>query len=304
MALSKKKIAAIFINGIVFVAVAIINFLSRNSSSLLPKATGSVSDKYPTEITPASSTFTIWAFIYVYQLIWVIATFTQFCRNAADILSIWFYVSFTIANLCNFSWLLVWSREQLGLAFVFIVLIAVFLNLALFFSLKELKNYIDSFIPKAEPPPGESRPSPDSWEVWGIRFLVQNGVIFYAAWLAIASCLNFTIFIQYDLKADGSKAATGALCVLLLVIIAWFVLENIVFEIYTRYLFSHYIVLLVGLSGILKKHWTNGSGNEGFVLFLLILSALLFIFRLVFIFFKEKSRSVFGDERLTLIVRS
>lgn len=304
MALSKKKIAAISINGIIFVTVAIINFFSRKSNSLLPKATGAVSNENPTEITPASWTFTIWAFIYVYQLLWVIYTFTLFCRNAADILSGWFYISFTIANLCNFSWLLVWSREQLGLAFVFIVLIAVFLNLALFFSLKGLKDYINAFTPKVEAPPGQSRQSPDVWEVWCIRFLVQNGVMFYAAWVAIASCLNFTIFIQYDLKANGSKAATGALCVLLLIIIAWFVLENFVFEVYTRYLFSHYIVLLVGLSGILKKHWTNGSGNQGFVLFLLILSALLFVFRLLFIFFKEKRRAAIGDEKLTLIVRS
>ena len=304
MALGKAKTVLISINGIIFIAVAIISYFSRKTSSLFPKATGAVSDDNPTEITPASWTFTIWAFIYVYQLIWVISTLTSICRNAPDILSGWFYVAFTMANLCNFSWLLVWSREYLGLAFVFIVLIAVFLDLALFFSLTGLKEYIDTFAPKKESPAGDVHPVPSTFEVRLVRFLVQNGVMFYATWVSVAACLNFTIFITYDLGADGSKAATGALCVLTLIIVAWFVLENFVLELYTRYLFSHYIVLLVGLSGILSKNWTNGSGNQGFVLFLLILSAILFIIRLLFIFFKEWRRAGNADEKLSLVTRT
>ena len=304
MALSNRQIAVIALNAIIFVAVAIINFFSRKSNSLFPKATGAVSDANPTEITPASWTFTLWAFIYIYQLIWVIYTLALSCRNAPDILSGWLYDSFTMANLCNFSWLLVWSREYLGLAFVFIVLVAVFLNVALFFSLKGLKDYLDTFTPRKGVTSVEGREVPEAFDVWCIRCLVQNGIMFYAAWLAVASCLNFTIFIQHDLKADGSKAATGALCILLLLIIGWFVLENFIFEVYTRYLVSHYIVLLVGLSGILSKHWTNGKGNQGFVLFLLILSAIFFVFRLLFIFVKERRRSANADENLTLIVQS
>ena len=295
MALTKGKIVAVSINLIIFIFVAVINYFSTKAGSLFPKATGKVSDDHPTEITPAGSTFTIWAFIYIYQLAWVIYTLTLLCRNAPDILPGWFYAAFTLANVCNFSWLLVWSREHLGLAFAFIALIAIALELALYFSFTGLRNYIATF--------PQSNEFPSTADVWCIRMLVQNGIMFYATWVTVATCLNLTIFIQYDLEGNGSKTATGALCVLLFIIIAWFILENFVLESYTRFVFTEYIVLIVALSGIMKKNWTDGSGNQGFVLFLLIFSAVLLAVRLFLIFFKE-SRGANPNENLKLIVRS
>lgn len=295
MALSRGKIAAISINAVVFICIAIINYFSTKATKLFPTATGKVSDDHPTEITPAGSTFTIWAFIYIYQLAWIVYTLTLFCRNAPDVLSGWFYATYTIANLCNLSWLLVWSREHLGLAFAFISLIGILLELSLYFSFTSLKDYVHSF--------ANSDQVPSIADVWCIRILVQNGIIFYATWVSVATCLNLTIFIQYDLGGDGSKTATGALCVLLLIIISWFVLENFVFEVFTRFVFTEYIVLVVALSGILKKNWTDGSGNQGFVLFLLILSGVLLLARLLIIFVKER-RGANPNERLKLVVRA
>lgn len=292
---SKVKIAAILANALIFIVVAVINYFSTSAGTLFPKATGKVSDENNTEITPAGSTFTIWAFIYMYQLAWVVYSMTLLCRNAPDILSSWFYASFSLANIFNLSWLLAWSREYLVIAFVFIVLIALALELTIYFSFKGLDIYIQSFPRKDE--------FPSTSDVWCIRLLIQNGLVFYTTWVSVATCLNLTIVIQYDLGANGSKAATGALCVLLLLIIGWFVLENFVLEKYTRFVFTEYIVLIVALSGILKKNWTDGSGNQAFVLSLLVLSSILLVVRLFIILIKEK-RNANSSEKLRLIVRA
>ena len=280
MAVSKAKTAAIAINLVVFIIVTILNYFSTKSGKVFPKATGKVSDDYQTEVTPAGSTFAIWGFIYIYQLAWVIYSLTLLCRNAPDILPTSFYVSFTFATIFNLSWLLVWSREHLGLAFVFIALIGIFLEASLYFSFTSLERYIEKLRS------GESPPS--ATDVWCIRMLVHNGIIFYTTWVTVATCLNMTIVLQYDLEANGSKAALGSLIILFLIIVVWFLLENFVFAAYTRFTFTEYIVLVVALSGILKKNWTDGKGNQGFVMFLLVLSAILLILRLVVIFVKER----------------
>ncbi len=202
---------------------------------------------------------------------------------------------YTLANLCNFSWLLVWSREYIGLSFAILALTGITLETSLFFAYRNLYNYISGFPKQAE--------TPSIPDVWCIRILVQNGIIFYNTWVSIATCLNLTTFLQYDIDVNGSKAATGALCCLLVIILLWFALENFVLEMYTRFTFAEYIVLIVGLSGILKKNWTDGHGNQGFVLFLLVLSAVLLVVRIVLIVVKEK-RGFKEEESCKLIVRA
>ncbi len=290
----KSKLALIIINVVVFVVILAINYQSRTVSDLFPKSTGDVSDKFSTEITPASSTFSLWAFIYTFQTAWIIYTLTLICRNAPVILSNWFYIFYILANFCNFSWLLVWAREYTALSFAILALTGISLETTLFFAYKNLDDYLKEFPNQQE--------VPSVADVWCIRILVQNGIIFYTTWVSIATCLNLTIFLRYDLEINGSKAATGALCALLTLIVVWFVLENFILEKYVRFTFMEYIVLIVGLSGIIKKNWTDGSGNQAFVLFLLVLSSVLLVVRLLMIAFKER-KGYRNEENLKLIVR-
>ena len=296
MALSKLKIALISVNAFLFLFTAALNYFSTRANKIFLTPTGKVSDENPVEISPAGSTFTIWAFIYMYQLAMIIYTLTLMCRKtAADILPIGFYISYSLASVFNLSWLLVWSRGNISLAFVFIILIAVSLEAALFFSYSSLNKYIESL--------PQDKVILNVADVWCIRVLCQNGVVFYNTWVSIANCLNLTIVLQRSLNVDGSKAATGALCVLLILILAWFIMENFVIEKFTRFTFSEYIVLLVGLSGVLKKQWTDGKGTQGFVLALLVLSALLFLARIIIIIVKEKKGFNNSGENTKLIVR-
>eukprot|EP00794_Sanderia_malayensis_P007775 gene7775-8621_t len=293
--MQKLKAAVIIANFLIFVAVLIFGQLSRKPSKLFPVSTGDVSDKFPTQITPASSTFALWAFIYLYQAAWTIYSLSFMCRGDGDkILPAWFYVSYSIANISNICWLIVWSREHVALSFAILALIGISLEIALYFAMTGLYTYLNEF-PKKDA-------LPNRVDVWCVRALVQNGVIFYTAWVSIATCLNFCIALQYEMGVDASVAANCTLAVLLLIICIWFALENTLFEKYTRFVFVEYIVLIVGLAGIIKKQWSVGESSATFVIILLILSSILLIARLVIIARNEKRHANYGFN-LKYIVR-
>ena len=54
-------------NASFFIKHLLISFLA----DLFKSKTGDVSDKYPTDITPAGWTFTIWIVIFIWQGLWV-----------------------------------------------------------------------------------------------------------------------------------------------------------------------------------------------------------------------------------------
>ena len=219
---------------------------------------------------------------------------TLLWRGDGDILPPWFYLAYSIGNISSVCWLIVWSRGHLTSAFVILALLGISMQIAMYWGITGLARYLEKF-------PNNER-LPNKIDVWCIRLLVLNGVLTYTAWVSIATCLNLCISLQHDFGANGSKAATGVLFVLLTLITIWFVLENLVFERFTRYLFMEYIVFTVAFSGILKKHWTNGQGNQSFILFLLILSSTLLIARVFIIWYKE-TRGASEGSNLKYIVR-
>lgn len=286
MAATRPVAASIILNIVVFILTIIFSQLSTQLNDIFPRTQGEISGTNQTEITPASSTFAIWGFIYLYQAAWIIYTMTLMWRGDSDILPPWFYLSYSIGNISSVCWLIVWSRGHLTSAFVILALLGISLQIAMYWGMTGLAKYLDRF------PNNEKLPN--KIDVWCIRLLVLNGVLTYTAWVSIATCLNLCISLQYDLGANGSKAATGVLFALATLIIIWFVLENSFFERFTRYLFMEYIVFIVAFSGILKKHWTNGQGNQGFVLFLMILSCILLAARLFIIYYKETKGAIEG----------
>ena len=300
MGQTKAQTALIICNLVVFIIGVVLNSLSiyPGYKSIFPKQTGKVSDEHPTEVTPAGSTFAIWGAIYIWQGIWILYSLTLPCRSrAGDISSVYFYGFYILATLLNFTWLLVWSREYLGISFALLAMLALSLNGALFFAYRGLHNYIIKF-PDFE----EVLVLPNKVDVWCTRFLVINGIVFYATWTTIATLLNLTITLQYDFEANPSTVASVALAILLCIVLGWFALENFVLEKYLRFTFSEYITLIIGMSGILKRQWTDGHGNQAFILAILVISIILFIARVALIVYKEK-KSLHEGENLRLIVR-
>ena len=274
--------AAIAFNSLTFVTTLVFNQQSSKVSWIFPRKTGAVSDKYPTDITPAGGTFAIWGVIYFLQIAWIIYSISLIFRpTAANILPVCFYLIYSLTCMLNVAWLIVWARQMFTAAFIIIVLFALALYACLFLAYTSLDKYLTQFAAGSQ--------ATISKDVWCIRFLVQNGIIFYAAWVSIASCINLAIFLQAENGIRRDKAGTISLCILLTILIIWFAIENFVAARYTRYTFVEYIVLLIGLSGILTKQWTDGHGNQAFVLAILVLSGLMFGARLMIILVTEKN---------------
>lgn len=91
-----------------------------------PKDVGEVSNKFDTLLTPAGFTFAVWGVIYLGLLLFaichVVLSFTKAESHAAneDMRKIgpWFILN----NLFAATWLLVWTREMIGLSVVLILL--------------------------------------------------------------------------------------------------------------------------------------------------------------------------------------
>ena len=259
------------------------SYLSTKPSSLFPRTQVNVSHAHPTEITPSDGTFAIWGVIYSLQVAWTIYTLSLNVRkDYGDILPAKVYSYYILSSACNLLWLFAWARVQFGMSLSLIFGIALCLVLTLICASKGLFNYLQQFPSK--------KGNPNKLDVWCVRILVQNGILFYCTWVSIATCINVAVYLQYNLGVDSTKSGTAALAILTSVIILWFILENFVVQEYTRFVLSEYIVLIIALSGVVKKHWTDGHGNQAFELALLILAGVLLVARIALIVVQEMKK--------------
>ena len=261
------------------------SYLSTKPSQLFPRTQVNVSHSHPTEITPSDGTFAIWGVIYTLQVAWTIYTLSLNVRtDYGDILPAKVYSYYILSSVCNLLWLFAWARVQFGMSLALIFGIALCLVLSVIYASAGLFSYLKQFPSKK----GEV----NKLDVWCVRILVQNGILFYATWVSIATCINVAVYLEYNLGVSSSRAGTAALAILTSVIILWFILENFVVQEYTRFVLSEYIVLVIALSGVVKAHWTDGHGNQTFELALLILAGVLLIARIALIVVQEKKKDV------------
>lgn len=277
------KRVLIGINFLTLAGLLFFSYLSTKPSELFPRTQVNVSHSHPTEITPSDSTFAIWGAIYLLQVAWTIYTLSLNVRkDYGDILPAKVYSYYILSSACNLLWLFAWARVQFGMSLSLIFGIALCLVLSVIYASAGLFNYLKQF-------PGK-KGEPNKLDVWCVRILVQNGILFYATWVSIATCINVAVYLEYNLGVSSSKAGTAALAILTSTIILWFILENFVVQEYTRFIVSEYIVLIIALGGVVKAHWTDGHGNQAFELALLILAGVLLVARIALIVVQERKR--------------
>ena len=260
-------------------------------AGILESDTGTISDQYDTKITPAGWTFTIWAFIYTWQIIHVVYSLTFLCRKGSDgnflyvnpePLHYSFYIVYIINNVLNIGWIIAFDRSGKRPE---LLIIAMFLLWLITFTLYICGVLICKYLSRAG---ATLEQSGNVKDIWMIRIFTLNGITFYGTWCTIASLLNFAIVLQYRANVNELTAAWICLGILTAELVAWFILETFVFDKHLRYCFSQYIVLLVAFSGLLSKHY-NSSEPEAYtiyVMFLLSLSGLLALVKLVIMIVK------------------
>lgn len=91
---------------------------------IFKQTVGIVSNKNPTDITPAHWTFSIWGIIYLWQGAWLIYAISRILRKSnIDYLYIIpntlhpiVFISYIINMGLNIGWLFIWDREYFGVS--------------------------------------------------------------------------------------------------------------------------------------------------------------------------------------------
>lgn len=240
--------------------------------------TGNVSDKYPTAFTPAGWTFSLWGFIYTWQVLHAAYSLSLICRKNKDgdylyikpgHLHFSFYIVYTLNNGLNIGWIFLFDREYLEASFAFICLIA--------FTLYICGVLICKYLDKAS---AYLTLTGYRKEIWLTRMFTLNGVAFYGTWVTLASLVNFSIAFQYRAGVDSLVCAWIACGIITAELLCWFILETFVFDRYLRYCFSPYIVLPIALGGILSKNF-NPSSPAPHLIYLIVLLALSLVLGIV-----------------------
>jgi hypothetical protein len=102
-------------NVIAFALVIVVNVLA-NLLPLNGKTTASISDSYPTLITPAGYVFSIWGIIYTLLLIFTVFQALPSNRNKPFLHQVGYF--FMLSSLANAVWLFMWHYGYIALSVV------------------------------------------------------------------------------------------------------------------------------------------------------------------------------------------
>ncbi|KAL4635276.1 hypothetical protein GN956_G14172 [Arapaima gigas] len=244
-----------------------------------------VSEKYDTDMTPAAWTFYIWGLIYSWLSCTMVYLLAGLCRRNAygwmyshpALLPYGFYLCWTINYIFNIAWLFLFDRENLVAGVIFSALVASTNYLEMMFSSHGLKVY-GAWLYKHH--------RLDLWLIW---VLVQNGVALYATWTTLTMLLNLTVVLVHRVGVSPSDAATLSLALLLLSALAWFVLENFIFEIHVRYIVSIYPIVIFMLSGIIARKVNVLAVVD------LVLMCILLLVRIVLVVWRHGKHPLYQD---------
>lgn len=296
---SALKIALIVLTLLAFVVVAAVNALAATSDGggVFLNNTGTISNIFYLEVTPAGWTFSIWGFIYTWQALWLVYTLSTICRRKVGtylylmpVYPTMLFISYIFNNIFNVAWLFAWDRMKLAIALPLIALTPFTLYVCLFFSFRTLYNNLDYLTRNGL-----------TVDIWLIRLLIQNGIAFYAAWVTIATLLNLGVVLTYkdgsdvtDIYLDQDVSSTIILAIAAAEIVLWFSLDLTVLDKYTRYTFSPYITLTVAFAGVVQKNFDLDTAyrNSVFSLVLLIVAAICLVVKVTVMLWRHFKRPI------------
>jgi len=280
MAASNQKLAAnllTVLTTVIFVTVLVINYLSSEGPAgpfkFLHNTSRALSDKYYLQITPSPWTFGLtWGTIFAWQAVWLVYSLTFLCRSEVPVvLTSVFFILYNIANILNVGWVFIFGVELINLAFVCLLGIQVFLYVALAVLYRRVSQLEDDKLPRGD--------------FIAVQSLIINGIAFYATWVSIATLLNLAMILTYTAGMENKDSSTIALSILACEIIAWFVLDVVVFKNKTRYTLSPWVVLIVALVGSIDGNYVANERNSILSVVLLSVVAALAVIRLaIFVF--------------------
>ena len=273
------KAVCIVLNMIMYTLLLVMNYASNNSSGILfgNKSIGQVARKYYIEFNPAPWAFDIWKLVNAWTSLWILYTLTLiFRKRVPDVLSPFFFVSFTLATVANMAWtqFMSWEIIKVTTGCVFALMVFLYVSLACSYcGLYKQRYYIRRF------------------DFWVIHLLVNNGIAVYATWVTVAALRSLALTVTYFHGMKQEFAVTIALGILGVSIVVWFILENTVFKEDLLYTLTIYPVLIWVLVASVVLNFNRVSRlNEAIMEALLAVSCTLFIGRIALVVWRIVDR--------------
>ncbi|MEQ2288318.1 hypothetical protein AMECASPLE_021435 [Ameca splendens] len=278
---------------IIFIITMVFSALAAAGSSPFLYDTSNISAQFVIQLTPSGWTFTIWTIIYIFLALVMVYTFSGIFRKNAygyvycspAVLPYGFYAFWCLNLVLNVSWLFLWDRMFMPAALAFLILIALTNYAVIFFSCYGLSQY-GAWLNKYH-----------KVDLWLHRVLIQNGISIYATWTTIASLVNLTIVLVYDANVSNTDAATISLSLLTVVVVAWFFLENFVFDKHVRFILTIYPVVIWALTGVFTENYNaaDPTRNNTFIAALLGVACFLFVTRILLVTWRQVKNPLYKD---------
>ena len=215
------------INVVAFIVTVAVNILAGSTTLLGGKMSGDISDLYPTLITPAGYTFSIWGLIYTLLLIFTVYQALPRNREQSFLRQISFL--FALSGALNIFWLFLWHYEILSFS--------VLLMFALLATLIAIYQRLD--IGRADVTLKE-------------KVLVHLPFSVYLGWITVASITNVAVALTaVGWDGAGIDPMTWAILVTVVALIVTLAV------IATRKAAAYSLVLVWALVGIMSKQSEN-----------------------------------------------
>jgi len=215
------------INVVVFVVIVAVNGLAGSTTLLNGRTSGDVSDLYPTLVTPAGYTFSIWGLIYTLLLVFIVYQVLPRNREQSFLRQVSFL--FALSGMLNVLWLFLWHYE--------LITFSVMLMFALLATL--IAIYLRLNIGRAVVSLGE-------------RVCVHVPFSVYLGWITVAAIANVAAaltFVGWD--GGGIDGVTWALLVIVVALLITLAV------IATRKDAAYSLVIAWALAGIMTKQIEN-----------------------------------------------
>jgi tryptophan-rich sensory protein len=174
-------------------AIMIFMNYAAGSGWLFDKNVGEVSSNYPTLITPAGFTFSIWGIIYILWTLFLIQLWRKALQKKSQKVTV-VALYFISINILNSLWIYFWTFEMLLISVVIILLLLLLLiKLSLLF--------------KAETVPVH----------WTDLIFVHWTIGIYLGWIILASVLNISVYLK-SIEVLSSLQDVSSLALLILTV--------------------------------------------------------------------------------------
>ena len=246
-------------------------------------STKETSDTFHTQITPAPfAPILLWSLIYGLLIVWIIYEWI-FLIGWSQIINPAIISSYSLIftafgnSICNNTWIYLWGNMLPQYALPVIIMLGVLLYLA--------AGFEAVFVNKNEFVLRSTRLC-CGINMYTIRIIVLNIIVIYVIYVTMAIVLNFIIVLEYFANLSASSAGTVGLCILLLAVLIYSVLENTLLHCVARPVVMTWPVVMFTLSAIITRHWNKNEAatNSTFSVVLLVVAMILFLLKGILIY--------------------